>query len=93
MAGFWLVMYVLIERRLPIRKRLLRSVGVGLVVLMPAALQPFVSYRTHAIGFAVGVAGALTYFLARKEAIRSAEVVEREELDQIPVKRNQPDVF
>jgi rhomboid protease GluP len=85
MAGFWLVMYVLIERRLTLKKRIMRSVGVGLVVLMPTALQPSVSYRTHAIGFAVGVAAGLVYFLAKMKAIRAAEVVVADEIDEMVV--------
>ena len=85
MAGFWLVIYVLIERRLPVKKRVLRSVGVGLVVLMPTALQPSVSYRTHAIGFAVGIAAGITYFMAMKRAIRAAETVESDEVDEMVI--------
>ncbi|MGW8180546.1 MAG: rhomboid family intramembrane serine protease, partial [bacterium] len=85
MAGFWLVMYVLIERRFPLKKRLLRSVGVGLVVFMPTTLQPFVSYRTHAIGFFVGVAAAITCFLVLKKRIRSAEVMEIEEVEETTI--------
>ena len=85
MAGFWLVMYVLIERRLPLRKRLLRSVGVGLVVFMPTALQPFVSYRTHAIGFAVGITAAIICFMIGKSSIRSAEIMEMEEVEETTI--------
>lgn len=76
MAGFWLSAYILIERSLPLGRRLLRTAGVGLIVLVPSSLQEQVSYRTHAIGFGLGVATAFAYFLLRKNAIRSAEVVE-----------------
>jgi rhomboid protease GluP len=82
MAGFWLVMYVFIERRFSIKKRLTRSVGVGLIVLMPTAFQPSVSYRTHAIGFLMGVAAGIACFLLRKPAIREAEVVEFDGADE-----------
>lgn len=85
MAGFWLVIYVLIERRLTLRKRLLRSTGLGLIVLMPAALQPFVSYRTHALGFVIGVLSGVACFYVRKGAIREAEVVEYERNEEDPV--------
>jgi rhomboid protease GluP len=85
MAGFWLIMYVFIERRFSMKKRLMRSVGVGLIVLMPTALQPSVSYRTHAIGVALGVAAGIACFLARKKEIREAEVIEFEETDEITI--------
>lgn len=79
MAGFWLTIYILTERSRPIRKRLLRSFGFGLIVLIPTTLQQNVSYRTHTIGFALGVIMALLYFQRRKQVIRAAEVVEWEE--------------
>lgn len=78
MAGFWLSAYILIERSLSLGRRLLRSAGFGLIVLVPSSFQEQVSYRTHAIGFALGVTMALVYFLLRKNAIRSAEVIEEE---------------
>jgi len=78
MAGFWLVLYLLIERRLSIKKRLVRAVGFGLIVLLPTAVEPAVSYRTHFIGFVVGAAFGFAYFSKRKEALRAAERVELE---------------
>lgn len=75
MAGFWLSLYAVVERTLPLRRRLLRLCGVGLVVLVPSSFQEDVSYRTHAIGFALGVVWACAYFILRRKAIRSAEIV------------------
>lgn len=79
MAGFWLTMYLLVERTRSLRKRVMRALGVGLIVLVPSALQENVSYRTHAIGFALGSAAAVVYFRRNRDAIRAAEVVELEE--------------
>lgn len=73
LAGAWLTLYVLVERRLTVPKRLLRAVGVFLVVLVPTSIEPEVSYRAHAIGFFFGVCLALAYFLARRDTIRGAE--------------------
>lgn len=78
MAGFWLTLYLLIERRVGIGKRLMRAVGFGLIVLVPTAVEPQVSYRTHAIGFAAGVAAALAYFSRHRERLRGEERVELE---------------
>ena len=79
MAGFWLTIYILIERSRSLRQRLLRSFGFGLIVLIPTTLQQNVSYRTHAIGFGLGAIMALLYFQRKKKLIRTAEVVEWEE--------------
>ena len=76
MVGFWLTMYMLIERRLSVRRRIIHALGFGLVVLMPTALDPQVSYRTHAIGLAVGIVAALVYFGFAHRRIRASEVVE-----------------
>jgi rhomboid protease GluP len=76
MAGFWLTQYLLIERRLLLRKRVLRAAGFGLLVLAPTVWDPSVSYRTHAIGLAVGVVFGAIYFSRKKEEFRKAERVE-----------------
>ena len=80
MAGFWLTLYVLVQRTRSLPKRLVHAVGIGLVVLVPTSLSANVSYRTHAIGCAIGVIAAIGYFQSRKDKIRSLETVEIEEL-------------
>ncbi len=82
MAGFWLTNYVLVERSHPLKRRILVAVGIALIVLFPSSLSPGVSYRTHAIGCAIGVIAALGYFQARKEQIRSLETFQIEEADE-----------
>jgi len=76
MAGFWLTLYLLVERRFTIVKRLLRAVGFSVIVLMPTVVEPTVSYRTHALGFGIGVALGWIYFYVQKERLRGAERVE-----------------
>jgi membrane associated rhomboid family serine protease len=78
MAAFWLTLYLLVERSTALRMRLVRAVGFGLIVLVPTAVEPTVSYRTHVIGFGVGIAFGIAYFWKRKEALRSAERIELE---------------
>jgi hypothetical protein len=79
MAGFWLSMYLLVERSVGRGKRVLRVVCLALLVLLPSTFQANVSYRTHAIGLGLGVVSALVYFQRNRESIRAAEVVELEE--------------
>ncbi len=78
MAAFWLTLYLLVERSTALRMRLVRAVGFGLIVLVPTAVEPTVSYRTHVIGFGVGIAFAIAYFWKQKEALRAAERIELE---------------
>jgi rhomboid protease GluP len=81
MTGFWLSMYLLVNRNLGLGTRVMRVVVVAMVVLLPTTFQENVSYRTHAIGFGLGVGSAFAYFLMYRESIRTAEVVEVEEED------------
>ena len=76
LAGSWLTLYVLVERRLSIWQRLLRVTGFFLVVLVPTSIRPEVSYRAHGIGFFFGICLGLAYFLARQDTIRSSERLE-----------------
>ncbi len=79
MAGFWLTMYLLVERSVGSGTRVLRAVCLGLLVLFPSTFQANVSYRAHAIGLGLGIVSALVYFQLNRNSIRSAEVVELEE--------------
>jgi rhomboid protease GluP len=78
MAAFWLTMYVCLERRFSIGRRILRATGFLLIVLIPTSFPPEVSYRSHAIGFAVGIVVAVVYFLFNKNRFRREEVIEIE---------------
>ena len=80
MVGFWLTLYVLVQRTRSLSKRILHAVGIGFIVFVPTNLSPEVSYRTHAIGFALGVMAAIGYFQARRDWIRSLETLEIEAL-------------
>ena len=79
LAGAWLTLYVLVERRLPVLKRIVRVVGFFLVVLVPTSIRPEVSYRAHGIGLFFGICLGLAYFLARRDTIRDGERWEWEE--------------
>jgi membrane associated rhomboid family serine protease len=75
MAGFWLALYLMLERRVSISKRLVRAIGFGVIVLVPTAFEAAVSYRTHLIGFLVGIGFAVAYFAKHKKRLRAAERV------------------
>ncbi|MBI4460983.1 MAG: rhomboid family intramembrane serine protease, partial [Acidobacteria bacterium] len=76
MAGFWLSMYLLVDRSLGLGKRVMRVVVIALVVFLPTTFQENVSYRTHAIGLGLGVGSAYVYFQRHRKSIRAAELVE-----------------
>jgi len=84
MGGAWLILYFLLSRQKNIKQRLLRTLGVGILIFMPAeAFEIRVSYRTHFIGFLLGVIFGFVYYLLHRRRFLEAEVRETvtEELD------------
>ncbi len=76
LAGFWLISYLFIERRFPVGRRFFRALGFGAILLLPTAIEPNVSYRTHALGFAIGALAGILHFRARKRSIRAHEILD-----------------
>lgn len=54
MAGLWIILFFRYADYLSILHRLMRSAAFILVVLLPSQIEANVSYRSHAIGFALG---------------------------------------
>ncbi len=77
MGGVWLVLYFLLDRRKSIVQRSLRALGVGLALFMPSeAFDPHISYKSHFIGFSLGVLFGLLYYSIHRDTFRAAEVRE-----------------
>jgi rhomboid protease GluP len=75
MGGAWLILYFLIDHRKTVLQRLIRSVGVALVLFMPSeTFDPSISYKTHLIGFALGILFGFLYYIFNFKLFRSAEV-------------------
>lgn len=90
LGGTWLVLYFYLSRQKNDLQRWLRTLGVGILVFMPAeTFEPRVSYRTHFIGFAFGlIAGFWHYYRHREkflaEEVRETIVEETDPLDDLP---------
>lgn len=77
MGGAWLTLYLVLDRSKSLFQRSLRALGVGLVLFFPAeAFDPQVSYRSHLIGFILGIVWALGYFAINHRRFRKSEVRE-----------------
>jgi rhomboid protease GluP len=55
MAALWLFLFLKHADYLSWTHRVMRTIAFALVVLVPTQFEPQVSYRTHAIGFALGL--------------------------------------
>jgi len=69
MGGFWLFLYLALDKVRSMKQRILRSLGVALSIFMPStAFDPQVSYQAHLVGFVLGVfSGVLYYTLMKSE--------------------------
>ena len=73
LGGFWLSVYLFIERNKAFAIRALRSLGVAFLLLAPGPFAPKTSYLAHFVGFALSVCYAPCYFYWNKQKIRSFE--------------------
>ncbi len=55
MAALWLMLFLRYADYLSWLHRWMRAIAFTLVVMVPTQFEPQVSYRTHAIGFALGI--------------------------------------
>ena len=90
LAGFWLVLFFLIERQRSLRSRWIRVLGVGAMILLPSTFQEQVSYVSHFWGAVGGVVLGLFYFQFNKFEIRRAEVWEMpSQVEEFPPEEDQ----
>jgi membrane associated rhomboid family serine protease len=80
-AGFWLIMFVGIDRRFSAGARWLRAIGVGLAILFPTTFEPNTSYRAHAIGMVAGLVFGGIYFAYNRVYFRKFEVLKEIEVN------------
>lgn len=83
MAGFWLTLYMLIERRLSLVRRSINIIALSLIFLFPEAFSARVSYLAHGLGFLFGFSFGLIYFMVKRKFIRSQEVWMEPEPDPV----------
>lgn len=78
MAGFWLTLFLFVERNQSIENRVVRAVGFALVMLIPSQLKPEISYRTHTIGMLWGVVWGVLYYLKNRRWLHGREIIQLE---------------
>lgn len=77
MGGFWLVLYLMLDKQRNYLQRSLRAMGVALGIFMPGtAFEPQISYKAHLFGFVLGVVSGLIYYAFKKDFFKKALVTE-----------------
>lgn len=72
--GFWLLLYLLIQRQFSFPIRLMRVFGVFLILLIPTNYVPNTSYLAHYTGFILGVFVGLIYYTFHYKWLHSFEL-------------------
>lgn len=73
MGGAWLMLYFLIDIKRSLYQRSLRALGVALMLFFPAeAFDVQISYRSHFLGFILGVLSGAIFYYFQKEKFSSA---------------------
>ncbi len=76
MGGAYLTLALFIENRDSFHKRLIRVIGISLILFFPMTLQKEVSYLSHFLGFVFGVISATVYYLLNKKKFDDEVVFE-----------------
>lgn len=74
MGAVWLTLYFLLETRETQSKRLIKAIGIALVLFIPETYHRDTSYLSHFLGFLFGIIFAFAYYLKRKAEFKKAEV-------------------
>lgn len=68
--GFWFSLYLIIDNKYSFISRLIRVLGVFLILLVPTSYAPQTSYLAHYLGFVIGgVFGLIYYPLIRSRVL------------------------
>lgn len=76
LGAVWLTLYFLLETRERISRRLIKTLGIAVMLFIPETYHQNVSYLSHFIGFVFGIAFAGLYYFWRRKDFKNAEVVE-----------------
>jgi rhomboid protease GluP len=74
MASFWMTLFVLLERRETLIRRLIIVTGLSLIFFFPEVFDLQTSYLAHGLGFFFGIPLAALYFIWKKKDFRNAEL-------------------
>jgi rhomboid protease GluP len=72
--GFWLILYVCIEKQMSLIRRLVRVMGIFFILLIPTTYSPNTSYMAHYVGLIIGMVNGLIYYGLNYSKILSFEV-------------------
>ncbi len=76
MGAAWITLYLFIDRKDSVKRRILKAIGVSAILFLPQTYRPEVSYISHFVGYFFGVIAGSVYFFLNRKKLRQAEVSE-----------------
>lgn len=76
MGAAWLTLYLCLERRESVRRRLGKVLFIAAALFLPQTFEPNVSYVSHLYGFIIGLPSALIYYWVRRHTFAAHEEFE-----------------
>jgi rhomboid protease GluP len=73
LGASYMTLVFLIDHRQALHKRLLKLIGVSLILFFPETFKPEVSYFSHFLGFIFGIGTALILYFLRKKIFDQAK--------------------
>lgn len=83
MGAAWMTLAYLIDRREPSGRRLLKSLGVSMILFLPNVYSPQTSYSAHVIGYGLGAISGATFYMVFKSRFLKAEVIEHIQQEEV----------
>lgn len=76
MGATWLTLFLFIDRRKSLRRRIALALFLTVVLFIPETYKPEVSYLSHFVGYFLGVASGTAIYFFHRSQIESAELKE-----------------
>lgn len=73
MGAAWLTLHFFLDLRGKTIQRVLRAIGVAVVLFVPETIQANISYRSHFVGFVLGLLFGLGYYYFHRKKFRAAD--------------------
>jgi rhomboid protease GluP len=82
MGAVWLSLYLLIDRRESLRRRVAKVLFISMVLFVPETYKPETSYLSHFVGYFLGVLSAIAFYALKRREFLAAEVYEKIEEEE-----------
>ena len=77
MGAVWLSLFLLIDRRESLRRRIAKVLFISMVLFVPETYKPETSYLSHFVGYFLGILSAIAFYALKRREFLAAEVYEK----------------